>query len=287
MAKIAVRFGHVEDAGTKPPRLSELASGQGWIVSDVVCEAGPRNRPFEEEHLLTSVAIVVSGSFQYRSSTGSEMMTPGSLLLGNAGDCFRCGHEHGTGDRCISFAYTPEFLERVAEIGSSGRPGFRVPRIPPIRSAASLVARASLFLAGKRGVSGEELSVQVAAQATEIARGLEPMHARADAGSLSRVTRVIRLIDNDPHAPQDLASLARIARLSPHHFLRTFEGLAGTTPHQYVLRVRLRRAASRLKTETSRILDVALDCGFGDVSNFNRAFRAEFGMNPRRYRSTA
>lgn len=179
-----MRFGHVEDAGSKPPRLSELASGQGWILSDVVCEAGPRNRPFEEQHLLTSVTIVVSGSFQYRSSTGSEMMTPGSLLLGNAGDCFCCGHEYGIGDRCTSFAYTPEFLERVVEIGSSGRPGFPVPRIPPIRSAASLVARGSAFLAGNRSVSGEELSAQVAAEATEIALQFQ-----------SRVSRRVR---NEP-----------------------------------------------------------------------------------------
>jgi AraC family transcriptional regulator len=39
-----------------------------------------------------------------------------------------------------------------------------------------------------------------------------------------------------------------------------------------------------LATEPARILDVALDAGFGDVSNFNRAFRAEFGVSPRFYR---
>jgi AraC family transcriptional regulator len=287
LAKIAVKFGYAEEGGARPPRSRELVSGHGWAVSDVLCEAGPQNRPFEEQHSCTAVAIVVSGSFQYRSSTGREMMTPGSLLLGNAGDCFCCGHEHGTGDRCISFAFTQEFLDWVAEIAGSGRPYFHVPRIPPIRATAPLVARASAFLAGNRSVTGEELSVQVAVQASEIVRGLGPSNARADASALSRVTRVIRMIDNDPHVPHDLSGLADIARLSPHHFLRTFEGITGATPHQYVLRARLRRAAIRLKTETAKILDVALDCGFGDVSNFNRAFRAEFGMNPRRYRSTA
>jgi AraC family transcriptional regulator len=75
--------------------------------------------------------------------------------------------------------------------------------------------------------------------------------------------------------------------LSPYHFLRTFESLTGVTPHQYVLRTRLREAASRLAAETGRVLDVALDCGFGDVSNFNRAFRAEFGASPRQYRMSA
>jgi AraC family transcriptional regulator len=57
----------------------------------------------------------------------------------------------------------------------------------------------------------------------------------------------------------------------------------GVTPHQYVLRV-LREATKRLTTERAKVLDIALDCGFGDVSNFNRAFRREFGMSPQSFR---
>ena len=92
------------------------------------------------------------------------------------------------------------------------------------------------------------------------------------------------MIDNDSETPQDLKSLARIARLSPYHFLRMFEGITGTTPHQYILRLRMRRAAVRLREEPTKISDIALASGFGDISNFNRTFRAEFGMSPRAYR---
>jgi AraC-like DNA-binding protein len=54
-----------------------------------------------------------------------------------------------------------------------------------------------------------------------------------------------------------------------------------------VRRARLREAATRLLTERGKVLDVALDSGFGDVSNFNRAFRAEFGVSPRMFRHTS
>jgi AraC-like DNA-binding protein len=61
--------------------------------------------------------------------------------------------------------------------------------------------------------------------------------------------------------------------------------VTGTTPHQYLLRTRLRAAATRLISGTERILDVALDAGFGDMSNFSRAFRTEFGVSPPRFPS--
>jgi AraC-like DNA-binding protein len=52
-----------------------------------------------------------------------------------------------------------------------------------------------------------------------------------------------------------------------------------------VLRTRLRRAAVRLATNDARVVDVALQSGFRDVSNFNHAFRAEFGTTPRAHRA--
>ena len=95
----------------------------------------------------------------------------------------------------------------------------------------------------------------------------------------------MRRIERDADTPLTLGTLASEAGLSPCHFLRTFEGLTGATPHQYLRRARLRRAAERLATGRGRVVDVAFASGFGDVSNFNRAFRAEFGVSPRRYRA--
>jgi Helix-turn-helix domain len=63
--------------------------------------------------------------------------------------------------------------------------------------------------------------------------------------------------------------------------------LTGPNTHQYVRRRRLRDAAIRLMTGHAKVLDIALDCGFGDVSNFNRAFCAEFGWSPLVYRQRA
>ena len=264
-----------------------LARGDGWSVADVVCTSGPQDQPFEEQHTHYSIAIVLEGSFQYRSEAGHALMTPGSLMLGNPGGCFECGHEHAEGDRCVSFWYDAEYFERlIADAGQNSRGGFVTPRIPPIRALAPLIASAGARVVKAHAESWQELGIRLATHAVGLGAHASGV-ARSPINAEARVTRIIRAIDEHPEASLTLDLMARDAGLSPYHFLRTFERLTCVTPHQYVLRTRLREAAIRLSAQRSRILDIALDCGFGDVSNFNRAFRAEFGCTPRAYRASA
>jgi len=102
--------------------------------------------------------------------------------------------------------------------------------------------------------------------------------------AIARVSEIVREIEQQPAADRKLNDLARQAGVSPWHFLRTFEQITGVTPHQYILRTRLREAATRLVHDRARVIDVVYDSGFGDVSNFNRTFRAEYGVSPRDWR---
>jgi AraC family transcriptional regulator len=290
LAKIALALEHALD---ERRRLGEsgrteshiLASGDEWSVADVVCTSGPQDHPFEEQHSSYSLAIVLSGSFQYRSASGCALMTPGSLLLGSPGQCFECGHEHAEGDRCVAFRFSPEYFDRlVSDAGHrSWRPPFRVPRIPPLRALAPVIAASGAGLTGTAEPAWDELAIQLVAGAVTAVRGAAPLYG-TPVDAERRVTRIVRMIGRAPQAPFTLNRMARDAGLSPFHFLRTFERLTGVTPHQYILRTRLRQAAMRLASRADSVVDVALQCGFGDVSNFNRTFRAEFGLTPRTYR---
>jgi AraC family transcriptional regulator len=262
-----------------------LAQGIGWSVADVVCTAGPKDRPFEEQHRNVCVAVVAAGSFQYRSHAGRVLLVPGSLLLGNAGQAYECGHEHAKGDRCISFSYAPEYFERVTADAGAGTAMFRVAALPAVRATSPAVARACAGLASSdaKDLAWEELGVRLAVDSLQLANDTHGIREALPSAE-ARVTRAVRMIDEYPEMRHSLARLAQKARLSPYHFLRTFEAVAGLTPHQYVMRMRLRRAAVRLVQEESSVLNIAFDCGFGDVSNFNRSFRAEFGMSPRAFR---
>jgi AraC family transcriptional regulator len=293
LAKIALELERAlarrrEDGSPGQTVARILARGHGWTVADVVCTSGPHDRPFEERHARFTIAAVLAGSFQYRSALGRGVMTPGSLMLGNQEGCFECGHEHGEGDRCVSFWYAPEYFEQLAaDAGMRGADlRFRVPCLPPLREWSSLIARAAVGASGTGEVPWEEMSVRLAVGAIRAAAGISSDFACLPSNAEARVTRTVRTIDRYPDALLTLDALARDAGLSRYHFLRTFERLVGVTPHQYVRRARLREAATRLAAESGTVLDIALECGFGDVSTFNRAFRAEFLETPRRFRGT-
>jgi AraC family transcriptional regulator len=242
-------------------------------------------------------------------------MTPGSVLLGSAGQSFKCSHEHAIGDRCIAFEYEPEYFECLAEeAGVKPNNSYLPLRVPPVSELSTLVARTSAGLSEscktlrrKRYdlMDAEELKrssqenakclkhemseweaimLEFAVKVLAIAGGLKSK-PRSLPSAEARTTRVIRMIDNQPDEDHNLVSLAREAKLSRYHFLRVFQELTGLTPHQYVLRARLRRAATRLISEPSPVIAVALESGFGDLSNFTRAFRREFGVSPKTYRN--
>ena len=90
----------------------------------------------------------------------------------------------------------------------------------------------------------------------------------------------------EAHAAEaiDLDRIAAQAGLSPFHFLRLFARVLGVTPHQYLVRCRLREAARLLAERERRITDIAYDVGFADLSNFVRSFRRAAGVSPRDFR---
>ncbi|TPI63262.1 helix-turn-helix transcriptional regulator [Mesorhizobium sp. B3-1-7] len=263
-----------------------LACGHGWQVSDVICTAVAGDRPFEEEHRSFCVAAVTRGTFRYRTSQGTAMLAPGAILLGNPGACYECGHEHGAGDRCLSFHFSPAYLERVvAELPGAKRLGFADPRLPPLPALAPLLAEAEA--ARETGDDGafEELGLRmagaVAAAATD-SSGPTRIPSRRDQ---KRVAEAVRLIELNAERPLSLTELADGTATSPFHFLRIFRHVAGMTPYQFLLRTRLHRAAVQLRTSNAAISTIAFGAGFNDLSTFNRRFRREMGEAPGAYRA--
>lgn len=103
--------------------------------------------------------------------------------------------------------------------------------------------------------------------------------------SPAQAQRVRGYIESNLDQPLALSQLAAQAGLSPWHFARLFRVSFGEPPHGYVMRRRLEVAQQKLLSSDDKILAIALDSGFGDQSQFTRAFRRQFGLAPGQYRA--
>ena len=253
----------------------------GICFTEVSCDAGPADAPFEEHHHIASIAFVTQGGFGYRCSAGSAVLGPGAVLLGNAGAAYTCSHAAPGGDRCLSFGYLAEVVEDVAA-SAGGTDRFRRPALPPAPELAALPALASSAAQGA-GPSLEEIAVEALGRALGAGNAdgvLAPVRPRDE----RRAVEAMRAIDAGAGEPLSLGEMAGRAGLGRFHFLRAFRAATGTTPHQYLVAARLRRAARLLLTTDLPVTDVALEAGFGDLSNFIRTFSALVGASPRRFR---
>lgn len=90
----------------------------------------------------------------------------------------------------------------------------------------------------------------------------------------------------EEHIGEDIAieELAGIAALSVFYYQRLFSRLVKSPVREYIKLRRLARAAQVLGNKKSRILDIALDYGFGSHETFTRAFKEAYGMTPEQYR---
>ncbi len=266
-------------------RAHELASGAGWQAYEFLCSAGPSDRPFEEAHKGFSIAAVMSGSFQYRSSQGDAILAPGALLLGNHGACYQCGHEHGVGDRCLSFHYEPEFFDALlADVAGSGKTGFAQTSLPPNADSVSLLAQ---FEAAREPGAFETLAYDIAGMAVAASNNGRHRTVRATLRDERRISDALRHIEATADKRVSLATLADTVGMSRYHFLRTFRRVVGMTPHQYVLRTRMQRAAARIRRSDEPIATIAFDSGFEDLSTFNRRFLQIVGETPGAFRRRA
>jgi AraC family transcriptional regulator len=268
------------------PVARPLHQGEEWSISEYLCAAGPHDPPFEEQHEQFSVAAVIEGTFSYRADTGAAVLHPGAFLFGNPTTSYECSHDHSTGDRCIAFHFSPaQFAEVAASIAGSGHFRFPAPMLPITPKLLPWLVRIEARTALAERLEVEESVPRLIEAVVGAASGATPRPARASGRDMRRIGDVLRYIELHADAVVDLKTLASVAIMSKYHFLRTFRHIVGMTPYQFVLNVRMRRAAVRLARSFEPVSMIALETGFGDLSTFNGRFRDVFGMSPTAYRN--
>lgn len=265
--------------------ISTTALHQGSIsVIDYRCDAGPSDPVFTEFHHGHSLSYVRRGSFGYRCGGRLFDMVAGSVLVGRAGDEFMCTHEHhACGDECLSIHLSPE---RLDELGMRER-DWRTTGLPPLPELVVLGELAQAAVGGGNAFGLDELALVFSARFVALVGGREAGAVRVNGRDRRRAVEAALWLEANARQALALDESARQAGLSPFHFLRLFARVLGVTPHQYLVRTRLRHAARLLAAGEQPVTEVALEVGFADLSNFVRSFHRAAGVSPRRFRQAA
>jgi AraC family transcriptional regulator len=246
------------------------------------CDASRHDAPFVEVHASYTIAYVRRGSFGCEARGKRFELVHGSMLLGRPGDEYTCTHDHVVGDECLSFHLDPALVDAI---GATDQ--WETGATPPLAELVVLGELAQSAADGAADLGLDEAGMLLAARFAGVAADRRRDRIRPTPVDRRRAVEAAHWIDARAHEPIELAAIAREAGLSAFHFLRLFGSVLGVTPHQYVVRARLRHAARLLADGDRAITDIAFDAGFNDVSNFVRTFHRAAGVAPGAFRRLA
>lgn len=109
--------------------------------------------------------------------------------------------------------------------------------------------------------------------------GDDPQHVVAE-----RINKIISLMEKNFTTACTVAELAQKVHTSPRNFSRLFHKVTGSSPIEYLCKIRLCHAAELLRTTGLSCGDIAWQSGFTDSNYFSRKFSSRYGLSPREYR---
>lgn len=125
-----------------------------------------------------------------------------------------------------------------------------------------------------------QIAISIIRQSCKVACSYFPKGALPDA----HVKRAIEMLQDSYNLDHTLEDLAKVANLSPYHFIRVFKLQTGKTPFAFLLDIKLERAREMLRDYRFSITEVCYASGFKGVSHFSTVFKKKYGVTPSEYR---
>lgn len=244
---------------------------------DYRCGETQPGRATADTYPCLTLVAVREGGFCYHDHGYTRLVEPGSVLLGCGGEGYACSHEYGCGDRCFIVQFSDAAIEAVAE--ARGRAV--LPRSTVFAPSPRLEARLREAMAGP----ADEGAYRLLDAVLEAGEPEVPPSLRRD--DRDRAHAAARYLERHLTRAVPLDEVAAHVATSLYHFVRLFQQELGLTPHQYLIRARLREALRLLSAENRAVTEVAFAVGFHDVSHFSRTFSRHVGASPQAYRCGA
>ena len=286
------------------------------LFSSALVEIGkfrvrPEDPRFQDSGPIERHIVVFPRNPVWIQHEGREafLAAPDLVTCYNRGQVYRRRSARGMPDRCEWFAFPEAVLSSALaqrDPSVAGRPGlpFCFQRGPSDPGSYLTQRRLVEALSGGRcGVAaaadGPPDAMEVEETALELLRRLLPvacdaagignpirhfhsMRARADRDLAENAKAEL---SRSLAAPATLADVAERLEVSPFHLCRAFRRATGSTVHRYRNGLRLAASLELLRETRHGVTDVALALGFSSHSHFTAAFRREYGVTPRSFRS--
>jgi AraC family transcriptional regulator len=221
---------------------------------------------------------VLEGGYTETFGAASLAPRPGALIFHPAGDV----HSHSSGSsqaRCFNLDVGPEWIERALDYSSS----------PTARQELSggLLSWLGARLYREFRASDPVSDLAIQGVALEILAETSRRGARTGERHTPRWLRAVLDLLHDRFSESlSLPDLAEAVGVHPVHLARVFRRSQGCTVGDYLRRLRVDYACRRLSASTDPLVQIALDAGFSDQSQFCRVFKRQTGMTPGAFRLT-
>lgn len=229
-------------------------------------------------HAETERAINHDRLRAQRFPMGSFNFTPAGSTLKSVG-------EHPT--KALLISMDPQFLRRSVSACSENKP---LPALAgQVNATITHIGRLfeDFFRNGQVGgrLYFESLGILLAVEAFKQCF-TDSAHKEGHTALLSSspIKRALEFIRQNIDRDLSISQIAQVAGMSPYHFARCFKKATGSSPHRYLIHLRINQAMQLLKAPDRSIADVALSCGFSDQSHFTHTFKHVVGLTPVAYR---
>jgi AraC family cel operon transcriptional repressor len=266
---------------------SEVAHGQPWHAVLVDWPRSPGEAALHT-HNFWEVFWVTEGKAAHWINGQIEELQIGDLVLIRPSDihCYRVAPRSPFSFFNIAFpcraweGFAGGFLEagRRTALEESEKP-----LLTTLRPASleNMKDRGEKFVRSSPQVAG---ALPLAPLLATVVEALLPTVSQAPLVGPHWLQECLAELETPKGLGEGLPLLLRISGVTPSHLSRVFREATGQSPTGYILEKRLLRATSLLAGSTCSVGEIALECGFENLSYFHRAFRARFGLPPREFR---
>lgn len=239
-------------------------------------------------HDFYAIGVVQSGALSFKPKSPSEVVPPGNIMIIHPGEVHtgRCVGDHGCKYRMF-YVHPTNLRELFQHL--SGKPVeslfFRDQNIED-KETAKLLHSLHVAIESLQAPAIEKESRLILALTNLLVRHATPRpFVIQDRPNRKFVKMAKEFIEDHYHDNVTLKEIALAVNISPFHLLRMFKEEIGLAPHAYLTQYRIGKAR-RLLSKGTPIIQVALQTGFCDQSQFAKRFKQLVGTTPGHYRST-